>query len=192
MAPLEDITLLLQKHQEGDSDALGRLTPLLYAELHRLAAAIFRRERPDHTLQPTALVNEAYLRMVDQSQSQFSTRAHFLAIAGRVMRQVLVDHARSRRAAKRGSGAPNIELDERLHGVDGTDASVLSLHEALEDLRRLDPRKAEVIELRYFGGLTGEEMAEYLRVSTATVARDLRMAQAWLTQQLTSSERPAE
>ena len=175
-----EVTQLLLSLQSGDRSSLDRLTPLLYPELRRLAQVIFRRERPDHTIQPTALVHEAYLKLVDQSQATWQTKAHFLGIAARVMRQLLVSHSRQHNAAKRGSGV-KVALDEQIHGsVAGSDPEILDLHEALEALAALDPRKAEVIEMRYFGGLTGEEIAEALAISTATVARELRTGQAWL------------
>jgi len=184
MLPPSDITRLLLNLQDGDQSVLERLTPLLYDELRRLAKSVFRQERHNHTLQPTALVNEAYLRLVNQDQANFSTRVHFLAIAARVMRQVLVDHSRVRQAAKRGSGGVKIELDENQHGVFSGSTAFIDLNDGLNDLARLDARKARVIELRYFSGLNGDEISETLGISTATVTRELRMGQAWLSRYL--------
>jgi RNA polymerase sigma factor (TIGR02999 family) len=171
--------------QAGDRSALDRLAPLLYDELHRLASAIFRRERSGHTLQPTAVVNEAWLRLSQQEAVPAETRSHFLAIAARVMRQVLVDASRARLAEKRGGGAVMVELNDEIHGAAGrADLDVMALHQSLEELAVLDPRKAQIIEMRYFGGLTGEEIAAVLNIGTATVTRDLRMAEAWLARAL--------
>lgn len=180
MQPASEVTQLLLSAQAGDRSALDRLTPMLYDELRRLARSLFRRERSDHTIQPTALVHEAYLRLVDQGEAGGRTRAEFLQIAARVMRQVLVDHARQRSAAKRGGGAAKVGFDEQVHLAPAPAAGILALHEAVEEMALLDRRKAEMIELKYFGGLTGEEIATTCGVSPATVARELRMAQAWL------------
>ncbi len=184
-----DITRLLLNLQDGDRSVLDRLTPLVYDELRRLAISVFRRERSDHTLQPTALVNEAYIRLVNQEQASISTRVHFMGIAARVMRQVLVDHSRSRQAAKRGSGGVKVELDESQHSSQSSAPGMIEVNDALNDLARLDVRKARVIELRYFGGLSGEEISEVLGISTATVTRELRMGQAWLSSYLTESRK---
>jgi RNA polymerase sigma factor (TIGR02999 family) len=177
-----EVTRLLLNLQAGDRSVLDRLTPLVYDELRRLAESIFRRERSGHTMQPTAVVHEAYLRLVNQDQISFTTRAHFFGIAARAMRQVLVDHSRARQAAKR--GAVKIALDEEQHGFSRADRDFVALHEALDQLAALDARKAQIVELRFFGGLTGEEIAGLLEISTATVTRDLRMGEAWLAQAL--------
>ena len=186
MAHQGDVTSLLLRLQQGDASVLERLPPLLYEELRRLADSLFRRERPNHTLQPTAVVHEAYMRLVDGKQITFHTRAEFFAIAARVMRQVLVDHSRARGAQKRGGGEVRVALDEQFHGLSTQEPSFLALHDALNDLAKLDERKARIIELRYFGGLTGQEIADMLEVGTATVTRDLRMAEAWLARALTT------
>lgn len=180
-----EVTQLLLSLQSGDRSALDRLAPLIYEDLRKIAGSMFRRERVEHTMQPTAVVHEAYLRMVEHNAVPASTRAHFLAIAARVMRQVLVDHSRARLAEKRGGGGVKVELDDELHGSTGrTDLDVMALHDALDELAALDPRKARIVEMRYFGGLTGEEIAGVLEIGTATVTRDLRMAEAWLARAL--------
>ncbi len=180
-----EVTQLLLSLQSGDRSALDRLAPLIYEDLRQIAGAMFRRERVEHTMQPTAVVHEAYLRLVEHSAVGASTRAHFLAIAARVMRQVLVDHSRARLAEKRGGGGVKVELNDELHGSAGrTDLDVMALHHALDELAALDARKAKIIEMRYFGGLTGEEIAGVLEIGTATVTRDLRMAEAWLARAL--------
>ena len=186
-----DITLLLRAWRAGDRSALDRLTPHLYGELRRLACTFMQRERPDHTLQATALVNEAYLRLVDIRAIDWQDRAHFMAVAAQTMRRVLVDAARARAAEKRGGGMER--ADQRASGVDldgmpapGTDRAfeVCALDEALDALARIDPRRAKVIELRFFGGLTVEETAEILQISPQSVMRDWKLARAWLTREL--------
>jgi len=184
----DDITRLLIDWREGKTSALAELTPIVYDELRKLAASYMRRERPDHTLQPTALINEAYLRLVDQRLPSFKSRAHFFGVAAQVMRQVLVDFARSHRAVKRGEGEKS-PLDEALHVAAAPGADVVDLHEALERLAAVDARKAKVIELRYFGGLSREEVAEALDVSLGTVKRDLTLADAWLRRDLSAAAR---
>ena len=184
MALEGEVTRLLANLQAGDQSAVDQLAPLLYAELRRLAGGMFRQERPDHTLQPTALVHEAYLKMVGQTAPGWQTRAHFLGVAAKVMRQLLVDHARSHNAEKRGGGGVEVEFSEALEYGQEPAPEVVALHDALDELSRLDPRKAQVVELRYFGGMTGEEIAEFLGASTATVTRDLRVAQSWLSQRM--------
>ncbi|MCU0247082.1 MAG: ECF-type sigma factor [Bryobacter sp.] len=180
-----EVTEMLLSLQAGDRSVVDRLAPLLYDELRQIAGAIFRQERAQHTMQPTAVVHEAYLRLVEQEAVSFTTRSHFLAIAARVMRQVLVDASRARLAEKRGGGAVKVELNEELHGgIARADHDVMALHRALDDLAALDSRKAKIIEMRYFGGLTGEEIAGVLEIGTATVTRDLRMAEAWLARAL--------
>jgi RNA polymerase sigma-70 factor, ECF subfamily len=180
--PERDITALLKDWGEGDREALERLMPIVYGELKRLASSYLRSERPDHTLQPTALVHEAYLRLQGQRSVVWSNRAHFFGIAARIMRRILVDHARRRRAAKRDAAALRLTL------VD--DASVdrapelIALDSALTGLERLDPQQARVVELRYFGGMTVEETAEAAGISTATVKREWRTARAWLRREI--------
>ena len=180
MTPSGDVTRLLLSLQSGDHSVLEQLTPLVYDELRRVARSLFRRERPDHTLQPTALVHEAFVKLVDQTQVSWESRAHFLAIAARAMRQILVDHSRQHKAEKRGSGEAKIPLDEKLVYSDERAPQIVALDDALTSLAEFDSRKARIIELRYFGGLTGEEISEATGVSTATVSRELRVAQAWL------------
>ena len=184
----ESVTVLLAKWREGDQEALQALIPLVYQELHRLAHNYLRAERAGHTLQSTALVHEAFLRLVDQTQVQYQNRAHFMAVAAKLMRQILVDYARARRAAKRGPEY-KIELDESFevaqkpqHGVD-----VLAVDDALNQLSRRDAQQGRIVELRFFGGLTVEETAKALEVSPATVKRDWSMAKAWLTREMQRS-----
>lgn len=182
-----EVTQLLASIRSGDRSALDKLTPLLYQELRRLADSLFRRERPSHTMQPTAVVHEAYVRLVNQDEPvPFATRAHFLGIAAKVMRHVLVDYSRARLTSKRGGGAVQVELNDEA-AADRSDLDVMALHEALNQLAEADPRKAKVIEMRYFGGLNGDEIAEALDVGRATVTRDLRMAEAWLAKALSSA-----
>jgi RNA polymerase sigma factor (TIGR02999 family) len=183
-----DVTALLLSWSGGEAAAADRLIPVVYEELHRQAARAMRREGHSHTLQATALVHEAYLRLVDQQRVQWRNRGHFFGIAAEVMRRVLVDHARARDAAKRGGGAQRLTLGDAL-GVpsDGADADVLALHEALERLALLDPDQARLVELRYFGGLNIEESAEALGVSPATVEREWAVARAWLRRELMTS-----
>jgi RNA polymerase sigma factor (TIGR02999 family) len=178
--PAHDITRLLADWRNGDQAALEQLTPLVYQELHKLARSYLRGERPGHTLQPTALIHEAYLRLVDQNITEWQSRTHFFGVAARLMRQILVEYARSYRAGKRGCGAPKLALDEALNYSQETAAELVMLDDALITLAAFDQRKARVIELRYFGGLTVEETAEVLGLSIPTVVRDQRMAQAWL------------
>jgi RNA polymerase sigma-70 factor, ECF subfamily len=178
----EEVTRLLRRWGGGDPAALDQLTPVLYRELRRVAAGHLRRERPGHTLQPTALVHETYLRLIGSDQPEWSDRAHFFAIAARHMRQILVDHARRRNARKRGGGQA-VTLDEGLPAT-ARPLDVIALDDALEALARLDQRKARILELHYFGGLGQEEIAAVLEVHVNTVARDLRLARAWLRLQL--------
>lgn len=174
-----DVSQLLFAWSHGDADALARLMPLVYDELRRLASSYLRRERPDHTLQPTALVHEAFLKLVGQ-ELNLQNRAHFFGVAAQVMRCILVDHARGHDAAKRGSGVQHFALEEVLDTPDTSQVDVLALDEALNDLTRLDPQQARIVELRYFGGLTIEETAEVLGLSPATVKREWRLARTWL------------
>jgi RNA polymerase sigma-70 factor, ECF subfamily len=171
---------LLAAWTQGDQAALEQLTPLVYQELHQLAHSYLRRERADHTLQPTALIHEAYLRLIDQKIEQFENRAHFYGVAARLMRQILVEYARSHHAAKRGGGALKLTLDAAVNSAQEHPAELIALDDALTALAQFDERKCHVIELRYFGGLSVEETALALGISVPTVVRDQRMAQAWL------------
>lgn len=174
-----EVTRLLLSWSGGDKSALDELTPLLYAEMRAIAAGYLRRERGGHTLQPTALVNETYLRLIDQTQVEGRNRAQFFAIAANLMRQILVNHAKRRRAAKRGGGN-KVTLDEASAAVDPQSVDLLALDEALEQLARVDARQSRVVELRFFGGLVEEQVAEVLGVSPITVKRDWRVAKAFL------------
>jgi RNA polymerase sigma-70 factor (ECF subfamily) len=178
------ITQLLIEWNNGRNGALQDLLPLVYGELRRLAAQRLRRERPDHTLQPTALVHEAYIRLVDQRRVRWENRAHFYGVAAHVMRRILVDRARARKADKRGGGWERVTLvgDKTPNG--GRDVDVLSLDDALQRLAALDPQQERIVELRYFGGLTLEETAEVIGISTATVKREWAIARAWLRAEL--------
>ena len=180
------VTDLLTRWSQGDDAALAELTPLVYEELRRLAHHYMKGERPDHTLQTTALVNEAYLRLADQTNPHWQSRAHFFAVAARAMRQILVSYARSNRAQKRGGGAGRIELDEAAILSPEQSNEIVDVHEALERLGRLDERKARVVELKYFGGLNHDEIAEVMKISTITVRRDWVFAKAWLHNELHS------
>jgi len=179
-----DATALLLAWRAGDAAALDTLMPLVHRELHTIAERLMSRERPGQTLQPTALVNEAFIRLLDVNQIQWQSRAHFLAMAARLMRRVLVDAARTRNAAKRGAGAETILLDDAAIGAAEPGRDVIALHDALEALAAVDSRKSRVVELRYFGGLTVEETAEVLGVSAETVHRDWKMARVWLVREL--------
>jgi len=174
------VTELLVRWSEGDDAALAELMPLVYEELRRLAHRQMAAERTGHTLQTTALVNEAYLRLADQTNPNWQSRAHFFAVAARAMRQILVSYARSNRAQKRGGGGVRVELDEAALVSPEESQEIVDLHEALERLATLDSRKAQVVELKYFGGLNYEEMAEVLKISPVTARRDWRFAKAWL------------
>jgi RNA polymerase sigma-70 factor (ECF subfamily) len=174
------VTELLARWSDGDDAAFGELTPLVYEELRRLAHRHMGGERSDHTLQTTALVNEAYLRLADQTNPRWQNRAHFFAVAARAMRQILVSYARSNRAQKRGDGAFKVELDEAAIVSPEESKAIVDLHEALERLGTLDSRKAQVVELKYFGGLNYDEMAEVLKISRVTVRRDWEFAKLWL------------
>jgi RNA polymerase sigma factor (TIGR02999 family) len=184
--PAQDVTGLLLAWGRGDQSAAERLVPVVYEELRRHAERAMRREGVEHTLQPTALVHESYLRLVDQRRVEWRNRAHFFAIASTVMRRILVDHARARLTAKRGGGAVAVSLAGAASATpEGTDdADLLALHDALEKLAALDPDQARLVELRYFGGLTIEETAEALSVSPATVKREWALTRAWLRREL--------
>lgn len=178
------VTDLLHAWRDGDPAALERLTPIVYGELRRIARRHMGRERLSHTLQTTALVNEAYLRLVDIGRMRWQDRAHFLAMASRIMRRILVEAARARRNQKRGGGVEYITLDEAVAVAPDRSPDLLALNEALHALAAVSPRKSQVVELRFFGGLTIEETAEVLDVSGDTVRRDWRLAKAWLFREL--------
>ena len=180
LQPQTQVTQLLQKWQEGNQEALEALMPLVYNELKRLAGSYLRRERPDHTLQSAALVNEAYLRLVDQTQTRWQNKAHFYGIAAQMMRRVLADHARSHNAVKRGAGMPELELNESVAQAQSRSVDVLDLEEALQKLEKLDPQQGRIVELRFFSGLSIEDTANVLGISPATVKRDWAAARAWL------------
>jgi RNA polymerase sigma factor (TIGR02999 family) len=180
------VTQLLAEWSNGDSAALAELTPLIYEELRRIAHRHMGGQRPDHTLQTTALVNEAYLRLADQTKPNWQSRAHFFAVAARAMRQILVSYARSNRAQKRGGGGARIELDEAAILSPEQSKEIVELHEALERLGTLDSRKGQVVELKYFGGLNYDEIAEVLKISRMTVRRDWEFAKLWLYTELHS------
>lgn len=180
MEPRFEVTELLRQWSGGRPEALDRLLPEIYAELRRLASSYLRHERRDHTLQPTALVHEAFFKLIDQRAVQWQSRAHFFGIAAQAMRRILVDHARAHSAGKRGSGERKVSLDDVQIAGAPIDVDVLALDEALSRLAVLDPQQSRVVELRYFGGLTIEETAEVLHISPATVGRDWTMARVWL------------
>jgi RNA polymerase sigma factor (TIGR02999 family) len=181
------ITQLLVKWSDGDPQALDQLTPLVYDELRQMARTYLRRERSDHTLQATALVHEAYLRMIDQDSVSWRNRAHFFGIASQMMRRILVNHALARAAEKRGGRTEKLTLDEAIHLPDQREIDLLALDDALKQLEMLDPQQTRIVELRFFGGLSIEETAEALRISAATVKRDWRTARLWLRRQLSES-----
>jgi RNA polymerase sigma-70 factor, ECF subfamily len=180
----QEVTRLLLAWNDGDEGALEKLVPQVYQELRRLAKRQMRGEHPDHTLQTTALINEAYLRLVDLRNIQWQNRAHFFALCARLMRRILVDFARSRHYAKRGGGAQPISLEESLVVSPAQSTDLVAVDDALKALAKVDARKAQVVELRFFGGLTVEETAEVLKVSPETVQRDWKMAKAWLLREL--------
>ncbi|MCU1265505.1 MAG: polymerase, sigma-24 subunit, subfamily [Acidobacteria bacterium] len=181
----QGVTKLLERWSEGDQEALQELLPLVYDELHRLAGAYLRRERHNHTLQTTALVNEAYLRLIDQRNARWQNRAQFFGVAAQFMRRILVDHARHHYAAKRGGDRYQVPLDN----IDGfgsqPDADVLAVNELLDRLAEIDPEQSRLVQLRFFGGLTIEETAEVMHISHATVEREWKIAKAWLKRELT-------
>jgi len=180
----QDVTQLLADWSHGDRAALEKLTPLVYEKLHHLAHHYMAAQRPDHTLQTTALVNEAYVRFADQTRPNFTNRSHFLAVAAKAMRQILVNHAKSAQRQKRGAGFAKVELDEAALISPEEPKVILDLHDALERLAALDWRKAQVVELSYFGGLKHDEIAEVLKVSIVTIRRDWVFARAWLYNEL--------
>jgi RNA polymerase sigma factor (TIGR02999 family) len=177
---VSEVTQLLAALSGGDRDALNKLIPLVYDELRGLASRALRREHPGRTLATTALVHEAFIRLVDQRQVRWQDRNHFLAVAAQAMRRILVDHARARKAAKRGGGGPVVALDEAVAAAEERGGELTALDEALTRLGEIDPQQARVVELRFFGGLTIEETGEVTGVSPATVKRDWTMAKAWL------------
>lgn len=178
------ITLLLRDFAGGDREALDRLVPLLYPELRRLARGYLRKESSNHTLQATALVHEAYARLANQDQPDYRNRAHFMGVAARVMRQILIDHARVRKAEKRNHGARPVPFEEALSAAAEEPSIILAVHEALVELQEKDAVKARLIEMRFFGGMTAEDSAEVLGLPVEQVRRHLRVAQAWLKQRL--------
>ncbi|HET9533243.1 MAG TPA: sigma-70 family RNA polymerase sigma factor [Blastocatellia bacterium] len=182
-----NITQLLIAWNQGDQDALAELTPLVYKELHRLAHGYLAGERRGHVLQTTALVNEAFLRLIDWQQVEWQNRAHFFGVSATLMRHILVQFAREQQAAKRGGGAIRVSLSEAVSESTRHNPDLVALDDALTELERLDRRQARIVELRFFGGLSLEETAEVMGVSISTVRRDWRMAQAWLHQQLRAS-----
>jgi len=182
--PDADVTTLLSEWGNEHHEVEELLFPLVYAELRKIARAHLRRERRDHTLQPTALVNEAYLRLVDQERVEWNGRAHFFGIASQMMRRILVDHARRRNAIRRGAGAHKVTLDEALAAGDGGEVDLVALDDALDRLAGLDPDQGRLVELRFFGGLTIEETAEGMGTSPATVKREWATARAWLFREL--------
>jgi len=184
MTSPEVVTRLLLNWSEGDETALDQLMPLVYAELHRLAASYLSRERSNHTLQPTALVNEAYLRLIDQNSVAWQNRAQFFGIAAQMMRRILVNHARDRHADKRGGDAIRLSLDDAISFFEERDVNLVALSDALEQLGKLDLRQSQIVELRFFGGLTIEEVAEHLHASPATIKREWTTAKLWLLREI--------
>jgi RNA polymerase sigma factor (TIGR02999 family) len=179
------VTELLNNVKQGDQVSLDQLVPLIYAELRRIASGCLRKERSGHTLQPTALVHEAYIRLIDQTQPDYQSRAHFFGIASQVMRQVLVDHARSRNAAKRGGGVEKLPMDlDNLSISTERPEQLLALEDSMQALAKFDEQKARLVEMRFFGGLTAEESAQIVGMPVQMVRRELRVAQAWLKREL--------
>ena len=184
-----EVTQLLKAWTGGDEEALEKLTPLVYRQLHQVAQRCMAGQRPDHTLQTTALVNEVYLRLVDCEQVNWQDRAHFFAVSARLMRRILIDFARSRGYQKRGAGATHIPLEEAPSVGSEPDPNLVALDDALKALAAVDERKAKVVELRFFGGLSIDETAEVLKVSVETVVRDWRLAKMWLLRELSEGNR---
>lgn len=183
-----EVTKLLNRWSQGDAQALSELVPLVYRELRRTAARYLRRERAEHTLQPTALAHEAYLRLVGQSRVHWRNREHFFAIAAQAMRRLLVDHARKRKASKRGGGELHVALDERVAADAAPRAELVALDDALEVLSAIDARQVRIVELRYFGGLSVEETAKVLGLSPATIKREWATARLWLRRELSRGQ----
>lgn len=182
--PSHEVTALLRAWSQGDDQALQKLMPLVYGELHQAARRHMAGERLSHTLQPTALIHEVYLRLVDAQSIQIQDRSHFLALCARLMRQILTDFARSRHYQKRGGAAPHLALDEAVLRPEAADPDLVAVDDALSQLAAIDPRKSQVVELRFFGGLSVEETAEALKVSPETVMRDWKLAKVWLLREL--------
>lgn len=187
MSQPEQVTVLLKAMTDGDENAPEKLLPIIYNDLRRLAGAYLSNERKDHTLQATALVHEAYLRLVDWQNVSWQNRAHFFAVAAQVMRRILVDHARGKKADKRGGFGQMLALDEAVSFAEKKDVDLVALDDALKELEKSDPRQAKIVELRFFGGLTIEETAEALRISPATVKNEWSFAKAWLRVELTKT-----
>ncbi len=190
--PDSDITALLRASSAGDAAALDRLVEAVYPELRAIARRYFSKERPDHTLQCTALINEAWLRLVQLSGKKWENRAHFFGVTARMMRAILVDHARARKTAKRGSGGVTVTLAEDQAAAPAPEGDVLDLHTALEELEQLDAKQSRIVELRYFGGLTVEETAEVMGLSPSTVKREWVLAKTWIRRRMTQAERRDE
>ena len=184
----DDVTDLLLRWSAGDATALDELTPVIYDDLRRLARSLLSQERPDHTLSATALVHEAYLKLVDQRRVSWENRAHFFGAAAHVMRRVLVDHARARASHKRGGSVVKIAMDDSLAVVDALSESILDLDAALDALAAIDERKARVVEMKFFAGMTSQEMADAIHVSDATIERDWTLARAWLIKTMKGGE----
>lgn len=185
MTPAQtNITLILERWTNGEESALDELIPLIYQDLRRLAGNYLQRERQDHTLQPTALINEVFVRLIDQQNIKWQNRAHFFGISAKLMRRVLVDHARAHRAAKRGGDQFSVSLSQANQVASDPGVDLLNLHAALERLETLDPQQSQIVELRFFGGLTIEETAEVMSRSHATIEREWKMARAWLRREL--------
>lgn len=184
----EEVTQLLRSWNSGNEKALDELIPLVYGELRRLARQYMGRERPNHTLQTSALINEAYLRLVDQQKVEWHDRAHFFAVASQIMRNILIDHARKYRSAKRGAGAQQVALDDSVIGNRQKASELVALDDALSVLATFDSRKSQIVELQFFGGLSIEEIAEVVKLSTATVKRELQAAKLWLHRIMTDSQ----
>ena len=189
--PIKQATRFLIDWSNGDREAAARLMPLVYDELRRLARGYLQRERPDHTLQATGLVHEAYIRLVDQTTTTWRNRAHFFGVAAQLMRRILVDHARRHRMGKRGGTWNKVEFDEALAPAASRSLDVIALDDALKDLVQLNPQHSQIVELRFFGGLTTEEVAEVLDISPRTVQREWRMARAWLRRAIFDDKSPA-
>jgi RNA polymerase sigma-70 factor (ECF subfamily) len=182
--PQGEVTKLLAAWSSGDQSALNQMMPLVYAELHRIARRAWSQSPHNQTLQPTALINEAYLKLANAENASFQDRCHFFAVASKAMRQILVNHAKGRLSGKRGGGLVNVSLDDVQPAVHQEAAEIVALHEALEALQTVDPRKSMVVEMRYFGGLSIEETAEALGISVVTVNRDWRLARSWLIREM--------
>lgn len=186
-----DVTNLLLRWQNGDRESLDQLMPLVYDELRLIAGRFLRRERSEHTLQSTALVHEAFLRLVDQTRTDWQSRAHFFGVAATIIRNILVDHARARQASKRGGPMPALSLDEAVAIPQNRDVELIAVDDALLNLSRFDPQQSRIVELRFFAGLSIEETAEVLRISASTVKRDWILAKTWIFQTLSNTGSPA-